>query len=85
MSCSSSDWCYLVPHSVFLYLTDCVSVCGLFRQEAGIPVDIVGGVSIGAFMGALYCKEKDLVICTQKARSWSMVRRIAGWTGGTDC
>ncbi|XP_043205686.1 neuropathy target esterase sws-like isoform X1 [Amphibalanus amphitrite] len=41
-------------------------------QEAGIPIDIVGGVSIGAFMGALYCKEKDLVICTQKARSWSM-------------
>ncbi|XP_037081068.1 neuropathy target esterase sws-like isoform X1 [Pollicipes pollicipes] len=40
--------------------------------EAGIPVDIVGGVSIGAFMGALYCREKDLVICTQKARSWSM-------------
>uniref|UniRef100_V9IBX3 Neuropathy target esterase sws n=1 Tax=Apis cerana TaxID=7461 RepID=V9IBX3_APICE len=26
--------------------------------EAGIPIDMVGGVSIGAFMGALWCMEK---------------------------
>lgn len=42
-------------------------------QEAGIPVDMVGGVSIGAFMGALYCYEKNMVGVTQKAREWSKV------------
>lgn len=42
-------------------------------QEAGIPVDMVGGVSIGAFMGALYCHEKNLVGVTQKAREWCKV------------
>ncbi|RXG56385.1 Neuropathy target esterase sws [Armadillidium vulgare] len=41
-------------------------------QEVGIPIDIIGGVSIGALFGALYCQEKDLTIVTQKAREWSM-------------
>ncbi|XP_043463583.1 neuropathy target esterase sws isoform X3 [Leptopilina heterotoma] len=40
--------------------------------EAGIPIDMVGGVSIGAFMGALWCMEKNIVTVTQKAREWSM-------------
>ncbi|CAH1099649.1 unnamed protein product [Psylliodes chrysocephalus] len=40
-------------------------------QEAGIPIDMVGGVSIGAFMGALWCKEKNITTVTQKAREWS--------------
>ncbi|XP_051167043.1 neuropathy target esterase sws isoform X2 [Leptopilina boulardi] len=39
--------------------------------EAGIPIDMVGGVSIGAFMGALWCMEKNIVTVTQKAREWS--------------
>ncbi|RWS04783.1 neuropathy target esterase sws-like protein, partial [Dinothrombium tinctorium] len=39
--------------------------------EAGIPIDIVGGVSIGAFMGALWCQENKLETFTQKAREWS--------------
>jgi hypothetical protein len=42
-------------------------------QEAGIPIDMVGGVSIGAFMGALWCSERDIVTMTQKAREWSQV------------
>ncbi|XP_076050724.1 patatin like phospholipase domain containing sws isoform X1 [Oratosquilla oratoria] len=41
-------------------------------QEVGIPIDMVAGVSIGAFFGALYCLEKDLTRVTQKAREWSM-------------
>jgi hypothetical protein len=46
----------------------------VFRlQEAGIPIDMVGGVSIGAFMGALWCSERDIVTMTQKAREWSQV------------
>jgi predicted acylesterase/phospholipase RssA len=28
--------------------------------EAGIPIDRIGGVSIGAFMGALWCQERDI-------------------------
>lgn len=39
--------------------------------EAGIPVDMVGGVSIGAFMGALWCLENNITTFTQKARAWS--------------
>uniref|UniRef100_A0A182PFX8 Neuropathy target esterase sws n=1 Tax=Anopheles epiroticus TaxID=199890 RepID=A0A182PFX8_9DIPT len=39
-------------------------------QEAGIPIDMVGGVSIGAFMGALWCMEKNITTMTQKAREW---------------
>ncbi|XP_049821683.1 neuropathy target esterase sws isoform X3 [Aethina tumida] len=40
-------------------------------QEAGIPIDMVGGVSIGAFMGALWCKERNMTTVIQKAREWS--------------
>ncbi|XP_054270974.1 neuropathy target esterase sws isoform X2 [Macrosteles quadrilineatus] len=40
-------------------------------QEAGIPIDMVGGVSIGAFMGALWCLDRNIVTMTQKAREWS--------------
>ncbi|XP_035231521.1 neuropathy target esterase sws-like isoform X2 [Stegodyphus dumicola] len=40
-------------------------------REAGIPIDMVGGVSIGAFMGALWCQENDVTTVTQKAREWS--------------
>lgn len=48
---------------------------GMIRalREAGIPIDRVGGVSIGAFMGALWCQENDLTTMTQKAREWSFV------------
>lgn len=42
-------------------------------MEAGIPIDMVGGVSIGAFMGALWCMEKNITTTTQKAREWSKV------------
>jgi lysophospholipid hydrolase len=33
-------------------------------QEAGIPIDLVGGVSIGAFMGALWCSERNITSVT---------------------
>lgn len=42
-------------------------------QDVGIPVDMVGGVSIGAFMGALYSYERNITTVTQKAREWSKV------------
>lgn len=37
---------------------------------------MVGGVSIGAFMGALWCSEKNITTVTQKAREWSKVNEI---------
>lgn len=40
-------------------------------REAGIPIDMIGGVSIGAFMGALWAQETDLTRVTQLARDWS--------------
>ncbi|XP_065209623.1 neuropathy target esterase sws isoform X2 [Planococcus citri] len=40
-------------------------------QEAGIPIDMVGGVSIGAFMGGLWCMERNITTVTQKARQWA--------------
>ncbi|XP_008209646.1 neuropathy target esterase sws isoform X2 [Nasonia vitripennis] len=46
-------------------------------MEAGIPIDMVGGVSIGAFMGALWCMEKNITTTTQKAREWS--KKMTQW------
>lgn len=40
-------------------------------REAGIPIDMIGGVSIGAFMGALWAQENDITRVTQIARNWS--------------
>ncbi|XP_017489616.1 PREDICTED: neuropathy target esterase sws isoform X1 [Rhagoletis zephyria] len=46
-------------------------------QEAGIPVDMVGGVSIGALMGALWCSDRNVTAVTQKAREWS--KKMTKW------
>ena len=41
-------------------------------QEAGIPIDIVGGTSIGSFMGALWAEEfRNIPRFTQRAREWA--------------
>uniref|UniRef100_A0A8C4Q005 lysophospholipase n=1 Tax=Eptatretus burgeri TaxID=7764 RepID=A0A8C4Q005_EPTBU len=40
--------------------------------EAGIPIDMVGGTSIGAFMGALYAEERDVSRMRTRARGWAM-------------
>uniref|UniRef100_A0A9J8DIT1 lysophospholipase n=1 Tax=Cyprinus carpio carpio TaxID=630221 RepID=A0A9J8DIT1_CYPCA len=36
-------------------------------EEAGIPIDIVGGTSIGSFIGALYAEERSAVRVKQRA------------------
>ncbi|XP_051560425.1 patatin-like phospholipase domain-containing protein 6 isoform X2 [Myxocyprinus asiaticus] len=40
-------------------------------EDAGIPIDIVGGTSIGSFIGALYAEERSAVRVKQRAREWS--------------
>ncbi|KAM9744627.1 patatin-like phospholipase domain-containing protein 7 [Menidia menidia] len=50
------------------------SQVGILRalNEAGIPIDMVGGTSIGAFMGALYADEKSNSRMRVRAREWAM-------------
>ncbi|KAJ4300407.1 phosphatidylcholine and lysophosphatidylcholine phospholipase [Collariella sp. IMI 366227] len=40
-------------------------------QEAGIPIDLVGGTSIGAFIGALYARHADFVPIVNAAKKFS--------------
>ncbi|XP_021366995.1 patatin-like phospholipase domain-containing protein 7 isoform X3 [Mizuhopecten yessoensis] len=38
--------------------------------EAGIPIDMVGGTSMGSFIGAVWCDEVNIARVTQKTREW---------------
>ncbi|ORZ20906.1 hypothetical protein BCR41DRAFT_303550 [Lobosporangium transversale] len=63
-------------------------------EEAGIPIDIVGGTSIGAFIGGLYARESDNVAIFGRAKmfagrmaaKWRMVADftypVTSWTTG---
>lgn len=42
-------------------------------NDSGIPVDMVGGTSIGSLMGALYAEEKSSSRTRVRAREWAMV------------
>lgn len=46
--------------------------------ECGIPVDMVGGTSIGAFMGALYSEERSYSQIRIRAKQWAEVRPCSG-------
>uniref|UniRef100_K9IQ44 lysophospholipase n=1 Tax=Desmodus rotundus TaxID=9430 RepID=K9IQ44_DESRO len=53
--------------------------------ECGIPVDMVGGTSIGAFMGALYAEERNYSQIRIRAKQWaedmtSMVKTVLDLT-----
>ncbi|XP_072243295.1 patatin-like phospholipase domain-containing protein 7 isoform X1 [Leuresthes tenuis] len=50
------------------------SQVGILRalNEAGIPIDMVGGTSIGSFMGAVYADEKSNSRMRVRAREWAM-------------
>ncbi|KAK3307113.1 uncharacterized protein B0T15DRAFT_553525 [Chaetomium strumarium] len=50
-----------------------ISHIGIIRamQEAGIPIDMVGGTSIGAFIGALYARHADFVPIVNAAKKFS--------------
>lgn len=51
------------------------SQVGVIRAltEAGIPIDMIGGTSIGAFMAALYAEERNYNQMRIKAQQWCMV------------
>ncbi|KAF8910065.1 hypothetical protein CPB84DRAFT_1842725 [Gymnopilus junonius] len=40
-------------------------------EEYGIPIDHIGGTSIGAFLGGLYAREGDLISSTGRAKQFS--------------
>ena len=46
---------------------------GILRaiEEAGIPIDMVGGTSIGAFVGGLYARENDRVSVYGRCKSFA--------------
>lgn len=44
--------------------------------EANIPIDMIGGTSIGSFMGALWAEEMEYEKFTDRAREWAFVRVI---------
>ncbi|KAB8437364.1 hypothetical protein FH972_025044 [Carpinus fangiana] len=46
---------------------------GIIRalEEAGIPIDIIGGTSIGAFVGALYAWDADMVPMYGRAKKFA--------------
>jgi lysophospholipid hydrolase len=50
-----------------------ISQIGIIRalEEAGIPIDIVGGTSIGSFIGALYAWDADVVPMYGRAKKFS--------------
>ena len=46
-------------------------------SSTGIPIDMVGSTSIGAFVGALYCEERKAERVEQRAREWA--RRMSSF------
>ncbi|CAE1145410.1 NTE [Acanthosepion pharaonis] len=50
-----------------------ISHMGMIRAmaESGIPIDMVGGTSIGSIMGAIWAESRDVTRSVQRAREWS--------------
>lgn len=46
----------------------------MYAFLVGIPIDMVGGTSMGSFVGATYAETADVNRMCQKVREWSMVR-----------
>jgi predicted acylesterase/phospholipase RssA len=54
----------------------CVTILDLyilFIQDARIPIDMVGGTSIGALIGALLCTETETAGVKDKTIKWFKV------------
>ncbi|KAL4067299.1 hypothetical protein V8B97DRAFT_1873882 [Scleroderma yunnanense] len=50
-----------------------LSHLGLIRalEERGIPIDYIGGTSIGAFIGGLYARECNIILSASRAKQFS--------------
>lgn len=50
-----------------------IAQIGIIRalEEAGIPIDVIGGTSIGSFIGALYAKDADVVPMYGRAKRFA--------------
>ncbi|KAH8590264.1 hypothetical protein B0O99DRAFT_691705 [Bisporella sp. PMI_857] len=50
-----------------------IAQVGIIRalEEAGIPIDIIGGTSIGSFIGALYARDADVVPMYGRAKKFA--------------
>ena len=50
-----------------------ITQVGIIRalEEAGIPIDIIGGTSIGAFIGGLYARDADVVPMYGRAKKFA--------------
>jgi predicted acylesterase/phospholipase RssA len=50
-------------------------------QEFGIPIDMVGGTSMGSFIGCLWAEERQYPKFNIRAKEWAMVcSRVKFWT-----
>lgn len=47
-------------------------------EESGVPIDLVGGTSIGSFIGGLYAQDNDIVPLMRKSKFFS-VRMSSFW------
>lgn len=47
-------------------------------EEAGIPIDMVGGTSIGSFIGGLYARDSDNVAIFGRAKAFAS-RMCSRW------
>ncbi|CAH7673184.1 hypothetical protein PPACK8108_LOCUS8063 [Phakopsora pachyrhizi] len=62
-----------------------ISHIGVLRalQEQGLPIDMIGGTSIGSFIGGLYARDSDLISTLGRAKTFSG-RMAAPWRILTD-
>lgn len=59
---------------ILYYLTTSsdLTLCVMYNVYVGVPIDIVGGTSIGANVGALLCEERDSEKVEKRAREFSI-------------
>jgi hypothetical protein len=68
-----------ISYEAFFFTSTPSSGCshiGIIKamHEVGIPIDMVGGTSIGSCMGAIWVDELNVTRATQRAREFCLVR-----------
>ncbi len=70
---------YTLPKYIPMVLFEVLQITGYNTSPymsgflcSGIPIDMVGGTSIGALVGALYCEDRDAGKVEVRAREFSM-------------